>query len=230
MASSFRSYLKLICLASVLSLQPNQVSRRTLLARSILPATCIFLPSSALASDEVSVFKTPSGLRYIDLVEGDGPTPAYGQLVTIQYTSYVTLPSNSKNASPKPQQFDSQASYLLKHGNGRMIAGLDEGLHTLKVGGKRRLLIPPKLGFVDSGLGPMPPYPWQRFQLNNMLDQMVAMQGGTLVMEVRLLGILDDEADQGYYQDDSLTPEDFETLKSNLQRKITAAKAAAQQS
>ena len=176
------------------------------------------------------MFKTSSGLKYIDLVPGTGPTPQYGQLVSIAYTSYIKLPPSQENANPQPQQFDHQSSYLLKHGNGRMIPGLDEGLHTLQVGGTRRLLIPPKLGYIESGLGPMPPYPWQRNRLNQLLDDMIRLRGGTLIVEVTLLAVGDDDADQGYYQDDSLSPEDFETLKNNIQRKAAAAAAMEQQS
>ena len=94
--------------------------------------------------------------------------------------------------------------YLIKHGNGMMIAGLDEGLHTMKVGGKRRILIPSKLGYVDTALGPMPEMPWNRWKLNNLLDDMVAVAGGTIIFEVAMLSIVEDEADQGYYSDDSL--------------------------
>jgi hypothetical protein len=167
----------------------------------------------------LTVFKTPSGLKYLDLEPGTGPTPQYGQLVSIQYQAYIKLPPSKTNKDPKPELFEKQDAYLLKHGNGRTIAGLEEGLHTMQVGGQRRLLIPPKLGYVEGGLGPVPQYPWDRNKLNYLLDQTVALVGGTLIFEVRLLSAMDDEADQGYYQDDSLTPEEFQLLRENLQKK-----------
>ena len=162
-----------------------------------------------------TVVKTPSGLKYIDLQEGTGSSPAYGNLCSVSYKAYVKLPGNDA----KPQPFDQTDAYLIKHGNGRTIAGLDEGLHTMRVGGLRRVIIPPKLGFVDVGLGPLPEMPWDRARLNNLLDQMVARSGGTIIYEVRLKSVIEDEADLGYYQDDSLTPEQFATLRENLRIK-----------
>lgn len=167
-------------------------------------------------SGGVPVVQTPSGLKYIDIVSGTGPSPAYGNLVSIAYTGYVKLPPNSRNYPTQPQKFDQVDAYLLKHGNGRTIAGLDEGLHSMKVGGKRRIIIPPKLGFVDVGLGPMPELPWNRWKLDKLLDQTIELVGGTVIYEVTLLAVVADEADQGYYQDSSLSPEDFATLRENL--------------
>lgn len=186
-------------------------------------------PSLAQAAEQdspngaVTAFKLPSGLQYIELEPGTGPSPQYGQFASIAYTAYIQLPNQKK------QQFDSVPAYLIKHGNGRTVPGLDEGLHTMRVGGKRRILIPPKLGYIQSGLGPLPVSPWNRFQLSRLLDQMVEARGGTLIMDVTLLDVLDDEADQGYYSDTSLSPEGFETLRTNMQRKAAAAAADGKQ-
>jgi len=124
------------------------------------------------------------------------------------------------------QKYDSAPSYLIKHGNGKTIPGLDEGLHTMKVGGVRRIIIPPKLGFVASGLGPLPVSPWDRFKLNSLLDNMVELRAGQLVFDVELRSAIEDEADQGYYSDRSLSPEDFDTLRENIQKSTREAKEA----
>jgi FKBP-type peptidyl-prolyl cis-trans isomerase len=171
----------------------------------------------------VTVFKTKSGLQYIDLVEGTGATPKYGNFVSISYKAYVKLPDIQGKAS-KLDQFDSDSAYLIKHGNGRTVPGLDEGLHTMKVGGKRRIIVPPKLGYVTSGLGPLPPGPLGRRKLNQLLDQMVELKGGNVVFDVEMRSIIEDEADQGYYDDDSLSPEDFNTLRQNLEASQQAAR------
>ena len=169
------------------------------------------------AEGGVTMYKTGSGLKYIELAQtknADAATPRYGQLCIVNYKASLKLPNDSS-----PQKFDEAKDFILKHGNGKMIPGLDEGLHTMKVGSTRRLIIPPKLGFVDIGLGPLPEYPWNRSKLSKLLDQMVEQQGGNLVYDITLTKIFDDEADQGYYDDDSLSPEEFAALQQNLRVK-----------
>jgi hypothetical protein len=196
-------------------------NRRHLIASSMGLVT-LCLPTLAQAddktgkdSDGVTVYKTASGLKYIELEEGnpDSSSPRYGQLCVIAYTAYLKLPNKGEK-----EKFDSSSAYVLKHGNGRMVSGLDEGLHTMKKGGLRRMIIPPKLGFVDSGLGPLPSMPWNRFKLNSLLDEMIAQRGGNLVYDIRLVNFFDDEADQGYYEDDELSAEELAELQRRLNR------------
>jgi hypothetical protein len=184
----------------------------------------------ALADDVIpdgtTATKTDSGLKFIDLEPGgttagynSDDTPQYGQLCVISYTAYMKLPAG-KNTDK--QKFDSTKGFVIKHGNGKMIAGLDEGLHTMKRGGLRRIIIPPKLGFVSSGLGPLPEYPWQRFKLNSLLDEMIVQRGGNLIYDVRLERFFDDEADQGYYQDLDISPEEREQIELRLLKRRSA--------
>jgi hypothetical protein len=121
--------------------------------------------------------------------------------------------------SKEKQKFTTTTDFVIKHGNGKMIAGLDEGIHTMKRGGLRRLIIPPKLGFVDSGLGPIPEMPWQRWKLNSLLEDMITQRGGNLIYDVRLERFFDDEADQGYYEDLEISPEERAELESRLLKK-----------
>jgi len=194
-----------------------ETSRRSaiqkIMGSSMLPLTTRSV--GAIEKDDIIMYKTGSGLQYREIVEGSGPSPRYGQYVTFSYKGFVSLAGDSKDK--KLSQFDEVSSYLTKHGNGRLIAGLDEGLHTMKVGGKRRLIIPPKLGYVESGLGPIPEGWLARRNLSELLDEMVARSGGRIVFDIELLAVKDDEADQGYYEDFSLTPEEFNTLRMNMQ-------------
>lgn len=180
-------------------------------------------PTVNKIQDEVQLFSTKSGLKYIILQDApqSSPSPRYGNLLTISYKASIKLPG--KDASL--QQYDSDNNYLIKHGNGRIIPGLDEGLHSMQLGEKRRIIIPPKLGYVGPGvLGPLPASPYGRYKLNQLLDKMIDVRGGNLVLDVELKNILVDEADQGYYEDGSLTPEEFSQLRINLQEKAKNAR------
>jgi hypothetical protein len=184
------------------------------------------------SSDEggVTLYSSKSGLKYIILREGTGPSPKYGQFVKIAYTSYIKLP-DVNGVRSKLEKYDEDPQYLIKHGNGRMIPGLDEGLHTMKIGEKRRIIIPPKLGYVGPGvLGPLPDSPWGRYKLNRLLEDMIEAKGGNVVIDVELKNIISDEADQGYYEDESLSPEDFNKLRFNLQEKARAARSVSSDS
>jgi peptidylprolyl isomerase len=94
---------------------------------------------------------TASGLRYTDIVEGTGPTPQRGQTLTVHYTGM--LESGKKFDS----SYDKGAPYPFQFGVTSMIKGWDEGVSTMKVGGKRRLIIPPSLGYGPAGRPPSIP-------------------------------------------------------------------------
>jgi peptidylprolyl isomerase len=95
---------------------------------------------------------TASGLKYIDMVEGTGATPQKGQTVVVHYTG--TLENGNKFDS----SVDRGKPYEFRLGEGAVIKGWDEGLASMKVGGKRKLIIPPVLGYGQRGSPPnIPP-------------------------------------------------------------------------
>lgn len=95
--------------------------------------------------------KTASGLQYIDSKVGDGAEAKAGQQVTVNYTGYLTNGTKfDSSLNPGRTPFD------FKLGAGSVIKGWDEGVAGMKVGGKRRLIIPPALGYGASGQGPIP--------------------------------------------------------------------------
>jgi len=199
----------------------NNVVARADIAGVATPPTADPNPSKSESSEGFLLYTTKSGLKYIEVEKGSGVTPKYGNLCSISYTAYIKLPGKAS----KLQKYDKDNSYLVKHGNGRMIPGLDEGIHTMAVGGKRRIIIPPKLGYVGPGvLGPLPETPWDRYRLNKLLDQMIEFRGGNVIFDVEMKNIIEDEADQGYYNDSSLTPEEFDTLRRNLRANAKAAR------
>lgn len=90
---------------------------------------------------------TASGLKYIDIKVGNGALPKAGQTVEVHYTGWLT--DGKKFDSSK----DRNAPFTFPLGQGRVIKGWDEGLSTMKVGGVRKLIIPPALGYGERGAG-----------------------------------------------------------------------------
>ena len=108
---------------------------------------------------------TPTGLTIEDVVVGDGAAAASGQQVTVHYTGWLT--NGTKFDSSK----DRNDPFVFPLGAGRVIKGWDEGVQGMKVGGKRKLTIPPALGYGARGAGGVIP------------------PNATLVFEVELLGV-----------------------------------------
>ena len=107
---------------------------------------------------------TSSGLIYIDKIIGSGEFPNKGDKVSVHYVG--TLEDGTKFDSSR----DRNLPFEFPLGAGRVFKGWDEGLSTMKVGGKRKLIIPPDLGYGSRAAGSIPP-------------------NSTLIFEVELLGI-----------------------------------------
>jgi FKBP-type peptidyl-prolyl cis-trans isomerase FkpA len=90
---------------------------------------------------------TDSGLKLEDLVEGDGAVAAVGQHVVVHYTGWLTDGRKFDSSHDRAEPFD----FAL--GKGHVIRGWDEGVAGMKVGGKRKLTIPPHLGYGARGAG-----------------------------------------------------------------------------
>jgi len=129
--------------------------KRSAFLRQAVSATVSIglLTTSALAATNKNKAKTPKvvilpdGLEYTDLVVGTGAAPEKGQQVTVNYVG--TLPNG--------KQFDASAdhggTFTFTIGQGQVIQGWDEGVATMRVGGKRRLVVPPELGYGAQGAG-----------------------------------------------------------------------------
>ncbi len=90
---------------------------------------------------------TPSGLKYIDLVVGEGAEATPGRSVKVHYTGWLKDGKKFDSSVDRGQPFE------FPLGAGRVIKGWDEGVAGMKVGGKRKLIIPAQLGYGSRGAG-----------------------------------------------------------------------------
>jgi len=130
--------------------------------------TAAITPALAQSAGK-KIMTTASGLKYTDDTVGTGPSPKPGQTAVVHYTGWLYV------SGAKGKKFDSSHDrnqpFEFPVGRGRVIKGWDEGVASMKVGGKRTLIIPPALGYGASGAGGVIP------------------PNATLMFEVELLGV-----------------------------------------
>ncbi len=129
---------------------------------------------SSIMSDKSSAqsakpITTSSGLQTIDTTPGTGAQPRPGQTAVVHYTGWLSV--NGQKGQKFNSSVDRGQPFEFPVGAGRVIKGWDEGVATMKVGGKRTLIVPPSLGYGARGAGGVIP------------------PNATLIFEVELLGV-----------------------------------------
>jgi peptidylprolyl isomerase len=143
------------------------LSRRFTLAAALALAAAA--ASRTALAQPGKTMTTPSGLQITDTTVGSGATPKTGQTCVMHYTGW--LYENGAKGKKFDSSVDRGQPFEFPIGTGRVIKGWDEGVSTMKVGGKRTLVIPPSLGYGARGAGgAIPP-------------------NATLLFEVELLGV-----------------------------------------
>lgn len=152
-------------------------NRRDFLTKSASAAAAVTssvtLPKVAIADDATDPYAdyttTESGMKYLITKEGDGAVPSPGQTVKAHYTGWL-------DGFDTPKKFDSSRDrgrpFTFKVGAGQVIRGWDESFGTMKVGERRKIILPSRLAYGDRGAGGIIP------------------GGATLYFDVELLGIL----------------------------------------
>jgi FKBP-type peptidyl-prolyl cis-trans isomerase FkpA len=144
-------------------------SRAGDVAAAIFASAAIIMSDPSNAQPAPKPVTTASGLQIIDTKPGTGPSPRAGQTVTVHYTGW--LYANGAKGSKFDSSVDRGQAFSFPIGQGQVIRGWDEGVASMKVGGKRTLIIPPQLGYGARGAaGVIPP-------------------SATLMFDVELLGV-----------------------------------------
>ena len=148
----------------------RQRSRRfAVIALALVPAAAGAAMISPALAQTAKPVTTPSGLQIIDSKVGTGPSPKTGQTCVMHYTGW--LYENGVKGKKFDSSVDRGQPFEFKIGQHQVIAGWDEGVASMKVGGKRTLIIPAALGYGAQGAGNVIP------------------PNATLMFDVELLGI-----------------------------------------
>jgi peptidylprolyl isomerase len=151
----------------------NTIAVISAAAVALAAVACAAVPDAALAQNSTSIkgkiMTTPSGLQIIDTQVGTGASPKAGQTCVMHYTGW--LYENGQKGKKFDSSVDRNEPFEFPIGMKRVIGGWDEGVATMKVGGKRTLIIPPELGYGARGAGGVIP------------------PNATLMFDVELLGV-----------------------------------------
>jgi peptidylprolyl isomerase len=139
----------------------------TAVAIAIIGSTAI--PRDAMTQPAPKPVTTSSGLQIIDTKVGTGASPRGGQTAVVHYTGW--LYQNGAKGAKFDSSVDRGQPFEFPLGQGRVIQGWDEGVATMKIGGKRTLIVPPQLGYGARGAGGVIP------------------PNATLMFDVELLGV-----------------------------------------
>jgi peptidylprolyl isomerase len=125
--------------------------RAVALAIAVSGLAMLGASTTAAAQPAGKIMTTPSGLQIADIKVGTGATPKPGQICVMHYTGW--LDENGHKGKKFDSSVDRNEPFEFAIGKHQVIAGWDEGVATMKVGGKRTLVIPPALGYGARGAG-----------------------------------------------------------------------------
>ena len=160
--SQSAALLFILLLTAACSAEPTSAPVNTVPSEEGNTMKTASAPATVNAADYVT---TTSGLKYYDFAVGDGAAPTAGQEVSVHYTGWLV------DGTKFDSSLDRGELFAFAIGRGQVIAGWDEGVMSMKVGGKRQLVIPPALGYGARGAGGVIP------------------PNATLVFEVELVGV-----------------------------------------
>ena len=146
-----------------------RIARCARVAALAIAASLAGITVSLSTAKAQPVMTKPDGLQIIDTQVGTGPSPKKGQTVVVNYTGW--LYTDGKKGAKFDSSVDRGQPFEFPIGRQQVIAGWDEGVATMKVGGKRTLIIPPALGYGARGAGGVIP------------------PNATLIFDVELLGV-----------------------------------------
>ncbi len=131
----------------------------------LMAGLCVLAGTGLVPGKKPEAVKTPSGLHYVDLATGTGREAHVGETAVVHYTGWL------EDGTKFDSSVDRGTPFSFELGAGRVIKGWDEGVVGMTIGTKRKLTIPPHLGYGSRGAGRLIP------------------PGATLIFEVELLGL-----------------------------------------
>ncbi|KAL9255604.1 Peptidyl-prolyl cis-trans isomerase FKBP17-1, chloroplastic-like protein [Drosera capensis] len=187
------------------SISHSTPRRRTLLSLSAIIASDLAFSSAvfsdtssrSIAAGEFSEIPGSGGVKALDLIQGSGPSPVDGDLIAIHYYGRLAAKQGWRFDSTYDHKDGSGESlpFVFTLGSGKVIAGIEAAVKSMKVGGIRRIIIPPSQGYQSTSQEPIPPNFFDRQRLFTTIFNPTRLANGegstlgTLVFDIELVRV-----------------------------------------
>jgi FKBP-type peptidyl-prolyl cis-trans isomerase len=155
-------------------------------------STCMLNGNSIATSQYSNIFtnkksiNTKNGLKIITFTKGNGTKPKWGDFIKINYVIYLLTNNNIEKID---STYERHNSFIFRHGSGQVIMGIEEAIHKMNEGDKKRIIIPDNLGYISPNLGPIPPSASTRQKLFNKNKNRNLKNNALLLMDIELVNI-----------------------------------------
>jgi peptidylprolyl isomerase len=163
---------------------PTAMAVAALMSLVVSTGTRAAGPSQAEGEKGKGLTKTGTGLQYRDVEEGKGEKPKDGEVCVVHYTGWLWV--NDAKGKKFDSSKDRGVPFAFPLGQHRVIAGWDEGVASMKVGGKRELIIPPELGYGKKGFADAIPPDSTLFFEVELLDKFTKTESGLQYRDVKV--------------------------------------------
>jgi hypothetical protein len=140
------------------------------------------------SKDLPRAFETKSGIKIVDFINGNGKSPIWGEILEINYVTYIT---DEKIIKKIDSTIDRKELFTFQHGIGEINLAFEEAVHTMKIGGKRRIIVKIKSERDSLFSGPISPLSGLRQELRLFLKDNITKKNLFLIYDIELLKIID---------------------------------------
>lgn len=161
---------------------------RPLLFAFLLKKNKVFAIEEDFSDNNSKAYETKSGIQIIDFKVGDSKFPPWESFIKVKYVAYIKIGQNIKKID---STYDRKEEFTFQHGNGELNVAFEEAIHSMQIGGKRRVIM--KLNSEKEILnsGPISPLTGIRQELKNLFKYNIADNMVYLIYDIELIGIVD---------------------------------------
>lgn len=191
-----RSTPKPFFISNKLNMNVGKFGRKKFLFSNFKLITSIFLlekkkamaTEKSLFNDNLQAYETKSGIQIIDFQSGNGEKPQWGSLLKVNYVTYIKIDQNIKKVD---STYDRNELFTFQHGSGELNIAFEEAIHSMKIGGERRIIYRINNDQEIFKSGPIPPLTGIRQEIKKLVQNSKKPGIFELIYDIQLVDIID---------------------------------------